>query len=1505
MADIVDDIEGFRVDRPSLQDDVSKKLQAHRVVNISGLPGCGKSVVLQRVAMAARTRGPVLFLKSDRLTGTGWLEFAARLGLRHRKIDDLLAEIGATGSPVLYVDGIDRINPDQKRIILDILHAIEANPALAEWRVLATSRDQGLETYRAWFPSSFYKGSTIGDVQVQPFDDTEAEALARERPGLRRLLVGTAAVRHIARRPFFAAVLARSLGDDAGEPQTETDLINAWWARAGHDAAASEVPQRQRALLDLAERGVGSLGKTIGARGLAPQTFDHIGALKADLIVRGRDGDATFSFTHDIFFEWVFFRLLIDLGTEWIQGIAKAGEPPLLGRVVGLLAQHSLSTPGRWTVGYQALQGSSLRPQWRREWLTAPPFTSAFGAAQEEFAKLLVADDLALLEKALVWFQAQHTVPSPIVLGRPDVGGEAADRIRLAELLSWPSDFASWGRFLDWLIALAPRVPVRLMPTMVDVLSVWQNALSEFDNLRSRAVVETCSRWLIDLEGAVYQDGFISGYGKWDALGHDALTQFATSLRILIVRAARSYPQYANDLFDRAVVNKRMRAEAFSELMALAPAMVDVSPDRLAAVARAEILEELPQDKVDRRRQRDQARSERVRQIREKPESERSEEETRLIQRFHPLIGGGSELDDDIGIDRHHSYYYPVSALHEPFASLFSKKPEVALQLVRDIANHATTGWRQLHQISWRRRATPIPVTIDFPWGAQQFWGGWNVYSWHLGELTAQPLECAFLALGYWAFREIEAGRPVDEIIRLVVEGNQSIAAAGLGLVLALETFHLSEVTLALAICQRLWRYDIQRAQQEPMRDIDLFGFGFLSELKGDRAKAKAFMDKRESRRRNVRELAMRFAISGDGSLGERFRAALEGFPAALPYEFEEDRTNPDAASALLACAQEYAAFAVPGNYRGYRTPDNQVMVAYQPPLSEGDIQRGEAARTYLHQQSLLAWAMKSLREGAVSPDNTIAAAIAFARPLYAPSMFAVRLEVGDHGPQSLVAAVAACVVCFGDKTSEDYAWALRVLTDIEGMREPDDAFGGSRIAWHPAHQLIHALLHLRRTEPSDMDPARRLLRLTDHDHEEAAELAFVALLADPAPQVAWAAAQLALDLSVYYRPTITDRGEQISHIGQRAANAARRRAETTLTDDRPKPFRALPAAWETRHIARESDAFDYGDDASWQDPNPKFDARRAEKMIRRFPIETWCALDDFKHLVLELLRALVTWTGERLNPSRPGRRRSQTSELIGWNDALGDMLARAAPCFDPSVVRDELLKPFLNGDDALDVIAEFADMMVRRHVLDAHQIPPGTFDLLEVCLDRAIADPTFKPGGYRAGEVSGHHLPKLVNALLVVAVERADAAARYVNDDWSDIDVIMPMVTRLVTTAGWSTYVMSKFLLLCERAGAAYPIDDFIVQTGAVLSGIGNAKGNWIGTLLPARTAATVQRLADANFPLKLEQAQGLLRILDALIDLGDRRSAALEQTEAFKGVQVPTYDGTAVINGCSGGGR
>ncbi len=810
----------------------------------------------------------------------------------------------------------------------------------------------------------------------------------------------------------------------------------------------------------------------------------------------------------------------------------------------------------------------------------------------------------------------------------------------------------------------------------------------------------------------------------------------------------------------------------------------------------------------------------------------------------------------------------------------------MALKLVRDLANHATEGWHQLRRLSRRSPCTPIPTTVTFPWGTQQFWGNWQQYNWHLGQLGPQPLECAFLAMSYWAFREIENGRPVDEVIRLVVEGNDSIAAAGLGLLLAIETFHISEVSLALVSCQRLWHYDVNRMQQERMRNADLLGLGIPFQLTGEKAKAKEYLDRRVSRTRDVTQLAMRFAVFADSALRKNFQQALERFPSDLPYEFEEARSDQNTAAALTELAMEYAAFAVFENYQGYQTEDAKTLVAYQPPLSPEAVERGEKAGTYLEQYGYLFWAIKSLRDFKLATDKALPEAVTLARSLFSPSLFRERIDTKDHTPQSLVAAVAACVVCYGDQNSRDYTWALDVLARIDEMREPPGSFSGSKIPWHPAIMLVYALTHMRRVTQDDLDPIYRLLRLTRHPHQETSEFAFAALLADPVLQVSWTAAQLALDLAHYYLG-ITLAGDRDSQATIKASEEAHDRATLELTAKTPKPFLPISPIW----ISQEDNEAYFTRHLS----DPQFDPPRGSERLCNFPIEKWCGSATFKTHAFELLIMLVKWTAARLNPP-VSKHHSRTAELLQWNDALGDLLARAAPFFDAAMVAKEFLSPFLQGEDALSVIAEFADKTVKRHVLDATEVPPGTLTILDFCADRAVSDPTFHPSDYRAGGVSDRALWKLIDALLIVAVERANGAARFVNGNWSDIGAIMPTVTRLVCSIGWSADVMSRFLLLCERAGPAYPLDDFIEQASAALDKIDNAKGSWVGRDLTARIAGTVELLADVNFPLRAAQAQGLLRILDALVDLGDRRSAALEQTEVFKSIQVPVADGHAV---------
>jgi hypothetical protein len=302
------------------------------------------------------------------------------------------------------------------------------------------------------------------------------------------------------------------------------------------------------------------------------------------------------------------------------------------------------------------------------------------------------------------------------------------------------------------------------------------------------------------------------------------------------------------------------------------------------------------------------------------------------------------------------------------------------------------------------------------------------------------------------------------------------------------------------------------------------------------------------------------------------------------------------------------------------------------------------------------------------------------------------------------------------------------------------------------------------------------------------------------------------MDLSLYRRPLINERGECVDSADQLAREESLSRALTNLTNSSNTPLANLPPAWIKTSRRRRRRAESDGEEA-WGDPDPAFNAQFAAKIFPHFPIEAWCRSSIYRPLLQAWLLQAVTWTVERLMPSWQDRktRRNRDTKLYGWDDVLGDLLARAAPFFETEWVRQHFLAPFLADDEeALSVLAEFADKTVSRHILDAPIVPANTIALLGDRAERVVNDPIFDANNYRAGEVYGHDMPTLIAALFFVAVERAPGAARFVNGDWSQISLIMPIVTRLVSAVAWSSFVARRFLTLCERAGLAYPLDAF-----------------------------------------------------------------------------------------------
>jgi hypothetical protein len=172
------------------------------------------------------------------------------------------------------------------------------------------------------------------------------------------------------------------------------------------------------------------------------------------------------------------------------------------------------------------------------------------------------------------------------------------------------------------------------------------------------------------------------------------------------------------------------------------------------------------------------------------------------------------------------------------------------------------------------------------------------------------------------------------------------------------------------------------RLIQEPQKDIDLFGLGFLTKLTGEKAKAKAFLDSRAYRKHEVRELAMRFAITSDTVLRDRFKKAMAAFPDNLPFDVEEQRGNEKLVQNLKEKAELWSGLGDIENYRRYEMENEQVAIGYElpKPLPEVTQQKAAKASESLGQSRVLNWAQKSLNEGKLADGWSLDKAIEYAK---------------------------------------------------------------------------------------------------------------------------------------------------------------------------------------------------------------------------------------------------------------------------------------------------------------------------------------------------------------------------------------------------------------------------------------------------------------------------------------------------------------------------------------------
>ncbi|WP_156402060.1 hypothetical protein [Caulobacter sp. Root1472] len=1506
LATIQDDVQAAKLERPRFSEKIDQALQGHRLVRLRGLPGSGKSVVLRRQVEAARRNGPVLFLKADMLEHRSWTAFASAVGLK-APLRELLAEIAATGTAIFFLDGADRVERDQRPIVEAVLRLIAEDPDFAHWRVVTSLRDSGVEPVRTWMPSGL-AADGVGDVAIDNLDHEEASALAALRPHLQPLLFGADAVREIARRPFFAKVLAQGVGGLDGTATglaSESDLIDYWWRRGGFDAEGGDALRRQRALIALSQTKLSQLSAPIMLRGLGAETIDQISPLEADGLLAATTHGHAVRFTHDIFFEWSLLHVLIDHEANWPLAVRAAGEPPAIGRVVELLAQRRFVDDEDWAGDLARLEQEGMRSQWTRAWLLGPLLTPRFDALAVRYAQTVLADDARWLKRALVWFQAEKTTPHPQILDGRLASGEndPIERARLADLLGWPSDPASWARLIRFLVACAEVLPKPLVGDVVAIFEVWQNLLAGLANPISDALLGEVDRWLGEIEA--FQDQKPSEAAMASPWNGQARRDLVQALRTLLLRSAVAAPDRVAGYLARVNLARGQDSHRYEDIIAFAPTLAKGHAHALVDVTLARLKGELPQHAAAREDAAFRAGIARRDAARAIPEAQRTQHEQLAAEGMFHSFGVDAVSDHDwraLAIDGDQLGYFPASPLREPFHSLFRHAPEEALRLVADLSRHAMTAWRQLYRLDREHPGTPIPIDITFAWGTQRFWGGPRIYAWHRGGMAPPPLDSAYAALDAWAIGEVDKGRAADAIIAEILADNDCVAVLGVALAVA---HHAPEPPLAIwpiVTTQRLWDSDRQRLVAD-MTGSNAYLIGFEA---GDEAHIQALQAARKgvSRQREIRHLAASFVLSADQDLAARTRQAISAFADDPPFELEEERNHDQARAEAKRQALANAAWGDLSRYRRGPDPEAPEGVAIYGPQTapEETPQQVAERRRFTLTHHVLQWADKALAAGQALTPAQVEEVLGAARELDHPGLFIDppgNDEVPDAAPGAVTSLAAVLIRLAPAQADAARTWARAVLERAASAPEHRGLMWSptAMMSWHAGGYAAQGLAEILRADPQDEIARRLLLGLVAHPLQAVSLGAIAAAfdLWDQDPRLGWCALGLGLGLC-NFRRVARGPSDPIQSDQERADALAR--ALAAYAGDAPWPSPPLP---ESRRApvpvpvaqpARRGLLFVQDvtvDSPAWNGSQVSWYGKLAAQMLEKIPVAK-VLISDARAPFMDLVEALLGWTIDRLTPQEVEgqlRRNPSRGSLYEWIDTIAKIAGRACGALEVEAARARFLDPILALPDEPRqwLLGPFVELYLAANVLDAPKPPPRFLELLQPCLDSLLSHYVFKRGGYSAGELRNGQ-GRLVRALMFIE-PKASGAVRFANDDWTDIALILPLVQNFVRDAGWAASIAGPFLTLCERAKAVFPAETFadlwlpILQDPDTLAG-------WRGTMIQARIAGMVQHLVDREPVLSAALSQKFLRLLDCLIDMGDRRSAALQQTEAFREVRL-----------------
>jgi hypothetical protein len=818
------------------------------------------------------------------------------------------------------------------------------------------------------------------------------------------------------------------------------------------------------------------------------------------------------------------------------------------------------------------------------------------------------------------------------------------------------------------------------------------------------------------------------------------------------------------------------------------------------------------------------------------------------------------------------------------------------LRLARSLVEHATQ-WRR-NQYTREGRSFPR-ISIPFPGGAKSCEGDWSVYQWARSGVPSTITTSALMALEAWGHRQIEAGRPFEDVLHEVL-GPDGSSLAFLSVAVDLVLSHWREAhdtAWPLVATPELLEFDDARLNTDllPMDRI----LSFEQEASTWPVK-RADLNARSSRRNRLSDTIGYYVFHANPELLQTLRATLEQARDRIRQQKPDDGEDP--IHGLHATAE-----------RAVRMTYAEHWPLAKVTLDDGS--KTEVRQFQRHPEEQRLFDAQTMRVHAKMRHTSVRAKIQFAlfdRAKSTPEIVAEGIEWAKAQPAN--AELEPAEDDDQEKFNKEWDWRAVVMAAALAARDYDAPDRCDIVAWalpvlqvaaaekgkeYPGNDHIQynataiAALGLVALYLKDQDIATRdaLLRLANHQH-----LAVLKALGSHFSEFARLDPQLPRALiHIGMASAIHPRGGHSDHQIQANQKAYREKFEATIGAERQwldgkrdePPWPQLPA-WlsRPRRGIRIGDWRQAGDDELKEEPPDHYVNEHTLGALVGYLIRL--TVGELPRWVVTLAVHLMRWTDEANGPHGENDR-DRDNRPYTWNGHFFDFLGILCVALPHDDVVAMFLQPITRFKDEPfhDVMATFLRGFDRAmQALDTKQ-PENPVMVRALLADRIRRSWNFKRLGREKGFTSESHAGDALNAMFYQPPRFANNGRPSIPDNWDGLDRTIPTLTGLVTGAPSSGYLATLFLNLVEPSPRAALLPFVVKATAAWCSAYGVDTNFWSEKDVGGRLCAWLDRTFTADstslgiFP---DVTEDLMKCLDILIRSGVAQARQIEEQIATR---------------------